>query len=723
MIIVFRKGGSMEENIIKQVSNELDISIKQVEAVLSLLEMGNTVPFIARYRKEKTGALNEDQFREVSKVYEYGINLKKRQEDILRLIDEKGMLNDELKTDILKCTKLSELEDIYRPFKEKKKTRAIIAKNKGLEPFSHWLLSLPRNGSVIEEAKKYLNDEVTSEEEAILGAQDIIAENMSETVKYRKYVKDMLYKTGLIVTKEKKKHNDENKIYEMYYNHSERLKNIVSHRILAINRAEKEKVVSVTFEFDKQRFLDYINFGYIKNKETTAKTVIEQAIEDGFKRLLYPSIEREIRSELTEKAETQALSVFSINLEKLLMQAPLKDKIILGVDPAYRTGCKLAVIDVTGKVLAIDKIYPTLPKDDYSKDIDKLLKLISKYKIEVVAIGNGTASRETEAFVSKVIKENHLNLSYVIVSEAGASVYSASKIAKEEFPDYQVEERSAVSIARRIQDPLAELVKIEPKAISVGQYQHDMNQKRLTEQLEFVVTKSVNQVGVNVNTASSSLLQYVSGCSTSIAKNIVAYREKNGKFLNREQIQSVPKLGPKTYTQAIGFLRILEGNQPLDQTAIHPESYDIALKVLNEVGLNERYLGTDELVDSLKKLDLEKLQVKFNTDQYTLEDVIECLKSPLRTPRDSYQTAILKQDILKIEDLKEGMELQGTVRNVVDFGAFVDIGLKNDGLVHISKMSNRRIKHPLEIVNVGDIINVWVDKVDLEKEKSSINDA
>ena len=380
----------------------------------------------------------------------------------------------------------------------------------------------------------------------------------------------------------------------------------------------------------------------------------------------------------------------------------------------------MAVIDVTGKVLAIDKIYPTLPKDDYSKDIDKLLKLISKYKIEVVAIGNGTASRETEAFVSKVIKENHLNLSYVIVSEAGASVYSASKIAKEEFPDYQVEERSAVSIARRIQDPLAELVKIEPKAISVGQYQHDMNQKRLTEQLEFVVTKSVNQVGVNVNTASSSLLQYVSGCSTSIAKNIVAYREKNGKFLNREQIQSVPKLGPKTYTQAIGFLRILEGNQPLDQTAIHPESYDIALKVLNEVGLNERYLGTDELVDSLKKLDLEKLQVKFNTDQYTLEDVIECLKSPLRTPRDSYQTAILKQDILKIEDLKEGMELQGTVRNVVDFGAFVDIGLKNDGLVHISKMSNRRIKHPLEIVNVGDIINVWVDKVDLEKKKVAL---
>ena len=630
------------------------------------------------------------------------------------------MLNDELKADILKCTKLSELEDIYRPFKEKKKTRAIIAKNKGLEPFSHWLLSLPRNGSVIEEAKKYLNDEVTSEEEAILGAQDIIAENMSETVKYRKYVKDMLYKTGLIITKEKKKHNDENKIYEMYYNHSERLKNIVSHRILAINRAEKEKVVSVTFEFDKQRFLDYINFGYIKNKETTAKAVIEQAIEDGFKRLLYPSIEREIRSELTEKAEIQALSVFSINLEKLLMQAPLKDKIILGVDPAYRTGCKLAVIDVTGKVLAIDKIYPTLPKDDYSKDIDKLLKLISKYKIEVIAIGNGTASRETEAFVSKVIKENHLNLSYVIVSEAGASVYSASKIAKEEFPDYQVEERSAVSIARRIQDPLAELVKIEPKAISVGQYQHDMNQKRLTEQLEFVVTKSVNQVGVNVNTASSSLLQYVSGCSSSIAKNIVAYREKNGKFLNREQIQSVPKLGPKTYTQAIGFLRILEGNQPLDQTAIHPESYNIALKVLNEVGLNEQYLGTDELVDSLKKLDLKKLQVKFNTDQYTLEDVIECLKSPLRTPRDSYQTAILKQDILKIEDLKEGMELQGTVRNVVDFGAFVDIGLKNDGLVHISKMSNRRIKHPLEIVNVGDIINVWVDKVDLEKKKVAL---
>ena len=496
------------------------------------------------------------------------------------------------------------------------------------------------------------------------------------------------------ITKEKKKHTDENKTYEMYYQFSERLKYIVPHRILAINRAENEKVISVSFDYDKERFLDYILYGFIRNKETIAKEVIKEAVEDGFKRLLYPSIEREIRSELTEKAELQALEVFSINLEKLLMQPPLKDKTILGVDPAFRTGCKLAVIDPTGKVLTIDKIYPTLPKADYSHDIRKVVKLVKQYQVEVIAIGNGTASRETEAFIAKVIKEENLNVAYVIVSEAGASVYSASKVAKEEFPDYQVEERSAVSIARRLQDPLAELVKIEPKAISVGQYQHDMNQKRLGEQLEFVVTKSVNQVGVNINTASPSLLQYVSGCSATIAKNIVSYREKIGRFNDRRQIQEVPKLGPKSYMQAIGFLRILDGINPLDQTAIHPESYEATQRLLNDLGFTVQQIGTKELNDGLKQLDLNELADKLKIDMYTLEDIIDCLKSPLRTPRDHYQSAILKKDILNIDDLSVGLELQGTVRNVVDFGAFVDIGLKNDGLVQISKMAKIRTARP-----------------------------
>lgn len=710
----------MEEAIIHQVADELNITTKQVKKVLELLNEGNTVPFIARYRKEVTGALNEDQIREIYKVYEYGVNLAKRKEDVIRLIEEKGMLDEKLKAEILKCTKLSEVEDLYRPFKEKKKTRAIIAKNNGLEPLSQWILSLPRQGDILKEAIKYLNDQVKTVDEAILGAQDIIAESMADTMKYRKFVKDMLYKTGIIVTKEKKKHDDENKVYEMYYDRREPIKYIVPHRILAINRAEKEKVITVSFDFDKERFLDYIYVGYLRHKETVVADIIKAAIDDGFKRLLYPSIEREIRHELTEKAELQALDVFSINLEKLLMQPPLKDKVILGVDPAFRTGCKLAVIDATGKVLTIDKIFPTLPKSDYSKDIQKVLSLIKKYHVEIIAIGNGTASRETEMFIARVINEHHLDVSYVIVSEAGASVYSASKIAKEEFPDYQVEERSAVSIARRIQDPLAELVKIEPKAISVGQYQHDMNQKRLSEQLEFVVTKSVNQVGVNINTASPSLLQYVSGCSATIAKNIVNYREQIGRFNNREEIKKVPKMGPKTYTQAIGFLRILNGDNPLDQTAIHPESYEATKNILASLGFDLSKIGTKELADALETVDKEDLQARFDIDRYTLDDIIEDLKSPLRTPRDQYQTAILKKDVLTLEDLKAGMELQGTVRNVVDFGAFVDIGLKNDGLVHVSKMSKQKVHHPLEKVNVGDIITVWVDQVDLQKKKVAL---
>ncbi len=711
----------MDDNLIKKIAFNLDIQHQQILAVLSLLEQGNTVPFIARYRKEQTGALNEDQIREINNAYEYGLHLNKRKEDVIRLIEEKGLLSEELKETLLNCTKISEIEDIYRPYKEKKKTKASIAKDKGLEPFSKWILSLPRQKDIEEVAKQYLNEKVVSIEDAVQGAKDIIAEQMSETLKYRKYVKDMLYKTGLIVTKEKKTHSDNMKVYENYYQYSEKIKNIVPHRILAINRAEKEKVISVTFDYDKQRFLDYIIYGYIGKKETCVKTVIEESIEDGFKRLLYPSIEREIRNELMEKAQEQALNVFSVNLEKLLMVSPLKDKIILGIDPAFRTGCKLAVIDQTGKVLTIDKIFPTLPKDDYSKDIQKVLQLVKEYHVDIIAIGNGTASRETEMFISKVIHDYHLNLSYVIVSEAGASVYSASKIAKEEFPSYQVEERSAVSIARRLQDPLAELVKIEPKAISVGQYQHDMNQKKLTEQLDFVVSKAVNQVGVNINTASYSLLQYVSGCSSTIAKNIVSYREENGKFLNRKDIQKVSKLGPKSYTQAVGFLRILDGDNPLDKTAIHPESYPLALAILKEINLEVEDIGTKKIREKIDELDIAQLETKFLVDSYTLNDVIDCLKSPLRTPRDDYPTAILRKDILKIEDLKVGTKLQGTIRNVVDFGAFVDIGLKNDGLVHISKLSLHHVKHPLDIVNVGDIVSVYVEKVDLDKQKVSLS--
>lgn len=710
----------MNEKIILNIAKELNIKTNQIESVLTLLEEGNTVPFIARYRKEKTDGLDEDQIREIEKNYEYGINLTKRKEDVIRIIDEKGLLDDKLRDDINKCEKISEVEDLYRPFKEKKKTRASIAKNFGLEPLALYLLTLPKNGNIEDEAAKYLNENILDVASAINGAKDIIAENISEEVRYRKYVKDMLYKTGLIVTKEKKGHKDEAKIYEMYYNHSEKLKFVVPHRVLAINRAENEKVVSVSFEFDKDKFLSYINYGILRDKQSIANDVIKEAIADGFKRLLYPSIEREIRSELTDKAEIQALSVFSINLEKLLMQPPLKDKMILGVDPAIRTGCKLAVIDQTGKVLHIDKIYPTIPKKDYQSDINILLKIIKQFNIEVVAIGNGTASRETEKFVADVINNNKLQLSYVIVSEAGASVYSASKVAQEEFPDFQVEERSAVSIARRIQDPLAELVKIEPKAISVGQYQHDMNQKRLSEQLEFVVSKSVNQVGVNINTASPSLLQYVSGCSKTIANNIVAYREKIGRFNNRNQIKEVPKMGPKSLTQAIGFLRILDGDNPLDKTAIHPESYQFANSILQELNFDYSSLGTSELCQAIDCLDKDNIKMKFNIDSYTLDDILECLKSPLRTPRDAYPTAILKNNILTMEDLCVGMEIEGTVRNVVDFGAFVDIGLKNDALVHISKMSKNRIKHPLEVVNVGDILTVWIEKIDLEKKKVSL---
>ena len=679
----------MNTEIIKTMSIELNISEKQIENVLSLLQEGATVPFIARYRKEKTDGLNEDQIREISKVYEYQMNLQQRKEDVIRLIDEKGMLTEDLRNQILKAEKLSEVEDYYRPFKEKKKTKASVAKAKGLEPFALDILKLSRQFDLEAAAQKYLNEEVLTIEDAIQGAKDIIAEQISDEPRYRKYTKDMIYKTGIITSSVKKKNPDEDGIYEMYYDYNEKVQYIASHRILAMNRAEKEKVLNVSITIDEEKFENYIYNGVMRKRESNLNDFIMICVKDAFKRLIYPSVEREVRSELTEKAQEQALKVFSINLEKLLLQAPLKDRYVLGVDPAFRTGCKLAAIDPTGKVLDINKVFITLPKADYTKDEKILLSMIQKYRIEIIAIGNGTASRETESFIAEFIKKNALNLQYVIVSEAGASVYSASAIAKEEFPTYQVEERSAVSIARRLQDPLAELVKIEPKAISVGQYQHDMNQKKLTEQLDFVVEKVVNQVGVNINTASPSLLQYVSGLSMTLAKNIVKYREENGKFTSRDQIKKVHKLGDKTYELAVGFLRILSGNERFDETSIHPDNYQDASRLLQYLHLTKEDIGTQQAQDVIVKVNKEQAKTELGMDTFLLDDLLDAFVSPHRSPRDEYNAPILRQDVLKIDDLKVGMKLQGVVRNVVDFGAFVDIGLKNDGLVHISKMSKQ----------------------------------
>ena len=711
----------MNSEIIKLMTDELEVNEKQIENVLSLLEEGATVPFIARYRKEKTGGLNEDQIRNISKVYEYQVNLKQRKEDVIRLIEEKGLLTDDLKNQIMKAQQLSVVEDYYRPFKEKKKTKASIAKAKGLEPLAIDILKLPRQFDMEKEAKKFISDEVLTVEEAIQGAKDIIAEQISDEPKYRKYTKDMIYKTGVIQTSVKKKNPDEDGIYEMYYDYHEKVQYVAPHRILAMNRAEKEKVITVNIDIDVERFETYIANGVLRKRETNLQPLILECVKDAFKRLIFPSVEREIRSDLTEKAQEQALKVFSINLEKLLLQSPLKDRYVLGVDPAYRTGCKLAAIDPTGKVLDINKVFITLPKNDYSKDEKILLNMISKYHIEIIAIGNGTASRETESFIAQLIQKNNLDVQYVIVSEAGASVYSASAIAKEEFPTYQVEERSAVSIARRLQDPLAELVKIEPKAISVGQYQHDMNQKKLTEQLDFVVEKVVNQVGVNINTASPSLLQYVSGLSMTLAKNIVRYREENGKFTSREQIKNVNKLGQKTYELAVGFLRIMSGKEIFDETSIHPENYQDASCLLDYLHLTKNDIGSLQMIETIKSLDKEKVQKELNIDSYLLDDLLDAFTSPHRSPRDEYNAPILRKDVLHIEDLKVGMKLQGVVRNVVDFGAFIDIGLKNDGLVHISKMSHQKIKHALDVCNVGDILDVYVYDVDIKKKRVALS--
>lgn len=710
-----------DDQLLKKIAAELTISYKQVKSVISLLDEGNTVPFIARYRKEMTGALDEVQIRNILDRWQYIQNLEHRKEEVIRIIAEQGKLTDELNQAITKAEKLQEVEDLYRPYKQKRRTKATIAKEKGLEPFAEWLLTFTKD-SVEEKAKQFLSEEkeVRTVDDAIAGAKDIIAESVSDDAESRKWIRKETFKSGAVVSVVKDAEKDEKNVYEMYYEYEEPVNKIVPHRILALNRGEKEDILRVSLKMNADLILSYLSRKWIRNQHSPAAPIVIEAMEDSYKRLIQPSIEREIRSELTEKGEEQAIHIFSENLRNLLLQPPLKGKVVIGVDPAYRTGCKLAVVDETGKVLKIDVIYPHPPVNKTKEAREKFINILREYKVEMAAIGNGTASRETEQFVADILKEMDEEIFYLIVNEAGASVYSASETAREEFPDLQVEERSAASIARRLQDPLAELVKIDPKSVGVGQYQHDVSQKRLSESLHFVVETAVNRVGVNVNTASPSLLQYVAGLNKTAANNIVKKREEEGKFTSRVQLKKVPRLGAKTYEQAIGFLRVLDGKQPLDRTGIHPENYDEVKKLLTSLGFTTDDLGSEELITALNSLNLKSVSEELAIGELTLKDIIDALVRPERDPRDDLPRPLLKKDVLKLEDLSAGMELQGTVRNVVDFGAFVDIGVKQDGLVHISKLSNRFVKHPLDIVSVGDVVTVWVDSVDMKKGRVAL---
>ncbi len=712
----------MNTDIIKQIGKDLNIKERQVEVVLNLLKEGNTVPFIARYRKEATGSLDEEVIRSINEVYEYQVNLLKRKEDVIRLIDEKGMLTGELKEEILKCQKLVEVEDLYRPFKEKKKTKATEAIKNGLEPLANMIMEF-KNRDIKKEAKSFLNDKVTSIEEAIEGAKYIIAEAISDNAEYRKYIRENIVKFGIITSKVKKKAQelDQAKTYEMYYNYSEAIKSIKPHRVLAINRGEKEGILSVNIDVDFSYIINYLEKKVIKKSNTSEEIYVKEAILDSYKRLIFPSVEREIRSELKETAEITAIDNFSKNVENLLLTPPMKGKTVLGYDPAFRTGCKLAVLDSTGKPLKIEVIYPTEPHNKIEESKKIVLDLIDKYNIDVIAIGNGTASRESEAFIADCIKESKRKVEYIIVSEAGASVYSASKLAISEFPDLTVEKRSAISIGRRLQDSLSELVKIDPKSIGVGLYQHDVTPKKLDESLNFVVTKVVNQVGVNVNTASSSLLSYVSGMTKKSIDAILNERDLKGKFTSREEIKKLKGITPKVYEQAIGFIRIPDGVNPLDKTSIHPESYEVTKKLLESIGMNLNDIGTDKLKEKLDNIDIDKVCLDIKTDKYTLKDIIDDLEKPGRDLRDNMPKPILKSDVLTLDDLHIGDKLQGTVRNVVDFGVFIDIGLHNDGLAHISKLTNKYIKHPSEVVSVGDIVDCYVIDINKEKEKVSLS--
>ena len=709
----------MNEKIIKNIASDLNVKDSQVASALKLLSEGATIPFIARYRKEITGALDEEQLRKINEVYAYEVNLLERKESVIKLIDEKGLLTDELKEKILNAEKLVEVEDLYRPFKEKKKTKATDAINNGLEPLAKMIMSFPTKGDITSLTSKFINDKVKTVEEAVTGASYIIAEYISDNAYYRKWLRNFIFKNGFIISKKKKDAEDEKKVYEMYYDFKEEVSKIKSYRVLAINRAEKEKIVTVSIDIDDAKVLSFFEEKIIKNKESFAVDIVKNAIKDSYKRLIFPSVEREIRAALSEKAEDVAIKNFSENLENLLLTPPIKDKMVLGFDPAYRTGCKLAVLNPVGKVLKIEKIYPHPPVNKYEEAKAKTIDLINKYNIDIVAIGNGTASRESEKFISDVIKFIDRKVDYIIVSEAGASVYSASPLAIKEFPDLVVEERSAISIGRRLQDALSELVKITPESIGVGLYQHDVNAKKLSSSLDFVVTSAVNEVGVNINTASPSLLKYISGLTKTYIDKIIKYREEKGKILSREEVLKNKLLSEKVYEQAIGFMRVEGGSNIFDTTDIHPESYDIAKKVMEILNINAEEIG--KCSDKVKNINAKELASKLGTDEYTIDTILKSFAKAHRDPRDEMEKPILKSDILEIKDLKIGDKLEGTVRNVVDFGAFVDIGLHNDGLIHISKMSKNYIKHPSEVLKVGDIISVYVIGIDKEKEKVQLS--
>lgn len=709
----------MDNSLIETIVSKYQFSEKQIKAVLKLLKENNTVPFIARYRKEATGGLDEVEIKQINDEYNYMLNLQKRKEEVIHNIDQQGLLTSDLKQDILTQTKLQRVEDLYRPYKQKKKTRATEAKRKGLEDLADWFSQSKLDTKIEDKAQLFLNDEVTTIEDAIEGAKDIIAERISDNPQYRSKILKDVFNQGLIVSSKKKKAEDEKQTFSMYYDYKEPIKRIANHRVLAMNRGEKEKVLSIKIDFDTTRIQREIANVEIKT-QNEATPFIKEAIQDSLKRLILPSIEREIRGDLTQNAESHAIDVFSENLRNLLLQPPMKGKQILGVDPAFRTGCKLAVVNPFGTFIAKGVIYPHPPISKVEAAEKELVKMISDYNIELLAIGNGTASRETEQFVAKVIKKYQLQAQFIIVNEAGASVYSASEIARQEFPDFQVEERSAVSIGRRVQDPLSELVKIDPKSIGVGQYQHDVNQKDLSSALTFVVETAVNQVGVDVNTASKSLLQYVSGLTSTIAQNIIDYREENGPIKHHKEISSIKRLGAKTFEQSIGFLRIVDGEEPLDNTAIHPESYDVAYRMLHQLDLTAQDIGSVKLKNTLSNVNISTLVSQLNIGEPTLKDIIQSLIAPNRDPRDEFETPILKSDVLSIEDLSKGMKLNGTVRNVVDFGAFVDIGVKQDGLVHISKLSKKFVKNPMDMISVGDIVEVWILDIDENKGKVSL---
>lgn len=706
---------AIQERILKQIAAELQIGSGRVKTTVGLLDEGNTIPFIARYRKEMTGELDENQLRDIEERLTYLRNLENRKLEVIRLIDEQGKLTGELRSAIEQAVKLQEVEDLYRPYRQKRKTRASVAKEKGLEPLAQWIVSQPRQGDMLTEASKYINSDkgVQTAEEAVQGAMDIIAEQVADDAKIRAWVRKYTFDQGIL--RSEAKNAELESVYEMYYSYQEPVRKLPPHRILAINRGEREDVLKVTLEVPVERIHDYIGKQLLKGPSIVRDT-LAAVVEDAYKRLLAPSIEREVRGEMTEKAEEKAIEVFAENLRNLLLQPPVKGKVVLGVDPAFRTGCKLAVVDDTGKMLEIAVTYPTPPNNKVAEAKAVFKRLIDSYGVELIVIGNGTASRETEQFVAGLIGEiKQRKLAYLIVNEAGASVYSASKLAQSEFPDLDVAERSAISIARRVQDPLAELVKIEPKAIGVGQYQHDVSQKRLEESLTFVVESAVNHVGVDVNTASPSLLSYVSGINSTLAKNIVKYRDENGKFENRQQLQKVPRLGAKAFEQCVGFLRIPDGANPLDNTPIHPESYAVVDRLFKELKLELAKLGSEELKSMLQRLEPEELATKLGVGVPTLRDILDSLLRPGRDPREELEAPIFRTDVLQLEDLTPGMELKGTVRNVIDFGAFVDIGIKNDGLVHISQMSNSYVKHPMDVVSVGDVVTVWVLNIDTKK--------